>query len=174
MKPENCKFFANCSASMCPLDPAFKNKVWLSGETETEEICRNPDFSKMQFIITQRKIKKALKKSNRERDDYFTYEMLDRDIIVKSGIRGIPLDPPDTVKNSEKWYNSKQRKWIINHPIKKQISGEEIKRRADHMRMIRKTYSFIGFRETLESKGVINPSNQSITQKQRQKQVSEK
>ncbi len=107
----------------------------------------------MQFIITQKKIKKALIKSYRERDDYFTYEMLNRDIIVKSGIRGIPLDPPDTVKNSEKWYNSKERKWLINHPIKKQISKVERQRRSDHMKMIRKMYSFIGFRETLDSKG---------------------
>ncbi len=172
MRPEDCKFFAYCSASICPMDLAFKNKIWLSGETE--EICRNPDFSNMQFIITQKKIKRVLKKGNKERDNYFTYEMLNRDIVVKSGIRGIPLDPPDTINNPDKWYKSKERKWIANHPIKKQISGEEIKRRADHMKMIRKTYSFIGFRETLDSKGVINPPNQSITQKQRQKEVSEK
>ncbi len=35
------------------------------------------------------------------------------------------------------------------------------------MKTIRKTYSFIGFRETLDSKGVINPSNQGVTQRQR-------
>ncbi len=66
MRPEDCKFFANCSASICPLDPAFKNKIWLSEETETEEICRNPDFSKRQFIITQRKIKKLSKRAIRK------------------------------------------------------------------------------------------------------------
>ncbi len=174
MKPENCKFFANCSASMCPLDLSFKNKIWLSRETETEEICRNPDFSNMQFIITQRKIKKVLKKNNRERDDYFTYEMLDRDIIVKSGIRGIPLDPPDTVKNSEKWYKSKERRWIINHPIKKHISEAEVQRRANRVRAIQKMRPFIGFREIIDSKGVINPSNHSITQKQIHKEIFEK
>ncbi len=152
MKPEDCKFFANCSAIICPLDPAFKNKICLSEETETEEMCRNPDFSNMQFIITQKKIKRVLKKSKNE--DYFTYEMLDRDIVVKSGIRGIPLDPLDTVNNPDKWYRSKERKWIVNHPMKKQISGEEMKRRADHMKMIRKMHSFIGFKETLDSKGV--------------------
>ncbi len=115
-------------------------------------------------MTLRKSLKKVLKKSNRERDDYFTYEMLNRDIIVKSSIRGIPLDPPYTVNNPDKWYKSKERKWIANHPIKKQISVEEIKRRADHMKMIRKMYSFIGFREAFDSKGIINPYNQSITQ----------
>ncbi len=100
--------------------------------------------------------------------------MLNRDIVVKSGIRGIPLDPPDTVKDSNKWYKSKERKWIVNHPIKKQISEAEVQRRTNLIRAIQKMHPFIGFRETLDSKGVINPSNNSITQKQRQKEVSEK
>ncbi len=166
MKPEDCKFFSNCSASLCPLDPEIKNKIWLSEETETEEICRNPDFSNMQFIITQKKIKKVRKRSNKERDDYFTYEMLDRNIVIKSGIKGIPLDPPDTIKNSEKWYRSKEKKWIANHPIKKQISKVERQRRSDHMKTVQKMHSFVGFNETLDSKGIINPSNHSINQKQ--------
>ncbi len=160
---EKCKLFFNCSASLCPLDPEITNKIWLSEETETGEICRNPDFSNKQFIITQKKIKKALKKSNRERDDYFTYEMLDRDIVIKSGIEGIPLDPPDTVKNSEKWYKTKEKKWLSNHPIKKQISEAEVQRRANRMKMVQKTHSLIDFWKEPDSKGVINTPEPDIS-----------
>ncbi len=49
--------------------------------------------------------------------------------------------------------DQKERKWMAIHIIKKQISGEEIKRKAEHMRMIKKMHSFIGFKETLDSKG---------------------
>jgi len=51
--------------------------------------------------------------------------MPNHNIVVRSGIEGIP-DPPDSIRDYEKWYSDKERKWIESHPEKKQLSGEEI------------------------------------------------
>ncbi|MEM0135157.1 MAG: hypothetical protein QXU18_08035 [Thermoplasmatales archaeon] len=132
--PENCKFYDSCSASLCPLDFQMSKKVWLP--EESDEICKNREFAGLQFIKTQKKVARAVKKRNEDRDDYFSFAMLDRDITVRSGIRGIP-EPPDTVKDSMKWYLDKERKWLLEHPVKKQLSLEEIERRRQRMKTLK-------------------------------------
>ena len=74
---------------------------------------------------------------------------------MRSDIEGIP-EPPDTIRDIEKWYSDKERKWILNHPEKKQLSGEEIERRRLPMKSIRKTSSAIHFKEMMDSKGVVS------------------
>jgi len=135
-RPRDCRFFNSCDANLCPLDPMLKEMPWLPEETGQGEICRNPEFAKLQFVITQKKIRKALRKRTEERDDYFTLDMLNRDIIVKSGIWGIQ-DPPDTIRNTTKWYEDKKRKWIHKHPVRKKLSMEEVQRRIVHMKTVR-------------------------------------
>lgn len=95
---------------------------------------------------------------------YFTLQMLDRDFTIRKGIEGIDPDPPDTVKNSEKWYQFKERKWILKHREKKQLSTEEIKRRSERMKSIRKMPSVIQSRETTDLKGVIARLNPDESQ----------
>ena len=135
--PQNCKYFHTCSANLCPLDPDVSTKIWLPEENDTEEICKNPEFTGMQFIKTQKKIKKALRERTGERGDYFTYYMLNRDITVKSGIRGAPSDPPDSTKNAMNWYERKERMWLIEHPQKKKLPTQEIHRRRSNMKALR-------------------------------------
>jgi len=135
--PKDCKYFHTCSASLCPLDPDVSTKIWLPEENDTEEICRSPEFAGLQFIKTQRKIVKALRKRPGERDDYFTFEMLNRDITVKSKIRGAPSNPPDSTKNAMNWYERKERMWLIEHPQKKRLSTEEVQRRKSNMKAVR-------------------------------------
>jgi len=135
--PQDCKYFHTCSASMCPLDPEVSTKIWLPEESDTEEICRNTEFAGLQFVKTQRKIAKAFKKRPGERDDYFTFEMLNRDITVKSGIRGAPSDPPDSTKNAMAWYEKKEKLWLAQHPQKKRLSTEEVQRRKSNMKTLR-------------------------------------
>ncbi|MGC9124111.1 MAG: hypothetical protein ACP5IB_08640 [Thermoplasmata archaeon] len=76
------------------MDPDIRSRVWCPDD---DEICRNPEFKTMQFIITQRKITRVVRKDTGDKEDYFTFDMLNRNIIVKKGIRGIS-EPPDTVK----------------------------------------------------------------------------
>jgi len=125
--PKDCKFFHTCSASLCPLDPGVSTKIWLPEENDTEEICRNPEFAGLQFIITQKKIRRALRNRTEERDDYFTYEMLNRNLIVRPGIRGAPSDPPENVKDSMAWYARKEKAWISKHPEIK-LSRDDIEK----------------------------------------------
>ncbi|MEM3192364.1 MAG: hypothetical protein QW292_09785 [Candidatus Parvarchaeota archaeon] len=134
--PEDCKFFNSCSANLCPLDSGMKEMIWCPEENQPGDICRNPEFRNMRFIRTQRKIAKAVKKRSENRNDFFTFAMLDRDITIKSGIRGI-FEPSDTVKDPMKWYQDKERKWILKHPEKKQLSLEELEKRRQRMKSIR-------------------------------------
>jgi len=135
--PKDCKFFHTCSASLCPLDPDVSKRIWLPSENDTYEICRKHEFAGLQFIKTQRKIVKALRNRQGGRDDFFTFEMLNRDITIKSGIKGIPLDPPDTVKDAFTWYRKKEKIWIARHPEKKELSAKEIQRRKVQMHALR-------------------------------------
>jgi len=135
--PKDCSYYDNCSANLCPLDPIISRRIWLPEENDTYEICRNPEFAGLQFIKTQKKIRKALRKRTAERDNCFTYDMLNRDITVKSGIRGIPSDPPDNVKDSTAWYKRREKLWLARHPERKKLSMEEIQRRIAHMKTMR-------------------------------------
>jgi len=134
--PKDCRFFHTCSASLCPLDPDVL-RIWLPEEDDTYEICRNPEFSGLQFIKTQRKIVKGLRKRPGERDDYFTFEMLNGDFTVKSGIRGVPLDPPDNVRDPMAWYERREKLWLARHPERRKLSTEEVQRRIAHMKTLR-------------------------------------
>jgi len=125
--PKDCKYFHTCSASLCPLDPDVSTKIWLPEENDTEEICRNPEFAGLQFVITQKKIRRALRNRTEERDDYFTYEMLNRNFIVRPGIRGVPSDPPENVKDSMAWYAEKEKVWLRRHPERK-LSLDDIEK----------------------------------------------
>jgi hypothetical protein len=152
--PESCKFFDSCSANLCPLDPRLKETLWCPEENDSDGICKNREFAGLQFVRTQKRIARATRNKGHKRDDYFSYEMLNRNIVVRSGIEGIP-EPPDSIKNPEKWYSDKQRKWTLGHPQKKQLSNEEIEKRRSRMKEIRKAHSTIQNSEIIDSKGVI-------------------
>jgi hypothetical protein len=125
--PQDCKYFHTCSASLCPLDPDVTTKIWLPEENDTYEICRNPEFAGLQFVITQKKIRKALRNRTNERDDCFTYGMLNRNFIVRPEIRGISSDPPENVKDSMAWYAKKEKAWLRRHPEMK-LSKDDIEK----------------------------------------------
>jgi len=161
--PRDCKYWDSCSSNLCPLDPDIQNKVWCPEEQEYNEICRNPEFQNLQFIVTQRKIARALRNNLQDREDYFNYEMLNRNIIVKRGIKGIP-EPPETIKDSMKWYREHELKWIQNHP---EISEDKVRTLKERGKFLsefkRKTLPDNTFSEIVSSKGVINRlNNQSL------------
>ena len=156
--PESCKFFDSCSANLCPLDFRVKEMLWCPEENDSDGICKNREFAGLQFIRTQKRIARATRNKRRGRDDYFSYDMLNRNIVVRSGIWGIP-DPPDTIKNPMKWYSDKERKWIGSHPEKKQLSDIEIEKRRSRMIEIRKARSIIQNSEMTNLKGVVSGLN---------------
>ena len=76
-----CPRFGLCSAPICPLDPNRQKAIWYPDE----EICKNREMAKQfKFIQVQRKIQKRAK----DRETYYTLELLEKIKIVRSGIRG--------------------------------------------------------------------------------------
>jgi hypothetical protein len=88
----DCKYFKNCSAPMCPEDQ--KNTFYPN-----DEICMRKDYQKLTAVKNQKKIRSRTK----DKDRYFTYEMLDRDIIIRTGISGINPDRDDEDSQIENW-----------------------------------------------------------------------
>ncbi len=164
MLPSECKFYGSCSASLCPLDPELKNKAWCPEENEIDEICRNREFAGLQFIFlrTQKKIARATRNKRRGRNDIFSYNMLNRNIVVRSGIEGIP-EPPDTIRDIEKWYSDKERKWVEEHHEISQYRSDNLRQRgkslAESRRSIQKIASDNPISELMDSKGVITRLN---------------
>jgi hypothetical protein len=98
MTIEKCSYFDSCNAPICPLDENKEKAIWYSDEA----ICKNTEYSGLEFIITQKKIAKINKKHSV--NGYFTLKMLDQKIIVRSGIQGINEDTPiDSSILEENW-----------------------------------------------------------------------
>jgi len=103
MIPEQCPFFNSCNAPICPLDENKGKAIWYSDEA----ICKNRDFSDLDFIKTQKKISKLNKKY--EVFGFFTFKMLNRSLIVKKGLEGL---------NEESDFNKLRKyeqNWILRH-----------------------------------------------------------
>ena len=96
---------------MCPMDKNIEERIWYPDE----DICGVHKFCKDKYIKLQRKIKKKV----RNRDLYFTFDMLNRNITIVRGTKG--LSPNDKVKEQEE-------KWIEKHKDRKKkvLSAERI------------------------------------------------
>jgi hypothetical protein len=101
-----CKFYTLCEAPFCPLETACFKGIWYPGE----EICRSRIYGNLSWIQVQRKLIKA------NVEGCFTMEMLNRDCILKTGIRG--LDP-------DKEEKPQLQEWMKKHPRKRELSDEE-------------------------------------------------
>jgi len=103
---QSCKFYTLCEAPFCPLAASSFKGIWYPGE----DICRSRIYGNLSWIQAQRKLIKVAA------DGYFTMEMLNRDCILKSGIRG--LDP-------DREERSQLQEWLRKHPRKRQVTTEE-------------------------------------------------
>ena len=113
MKAIECSYFDSCNAPICPLDKKKGKAIWYSDEA----ICKNPEYSDLEFIITQKKIAKVNKTHSVK--GYFTFKMLNQKIIVRSGIQGINEDTPVESLSlfEENW--SRRHKPISKEGLKK-------------------------------------------------------
>lgn len=105
MSQATCPRFETCEASICPLDEE-RGKRWYPGEP----VCKRQssgDFTVPQWLITQRKI---ARKTNGFELGYFTRVMMDRNIVVRRGIKGLN---PDRPPSSEAML---VRAWLRKHP----------------------------------------------------------
>lgn len=98
-----------CGAPICQL---FGN---IGGWFADEEICTHPSYKNELCYKNQRKIARTA----RDSETFFTAAMLDREIIIKSGLRG--LDPD----RDPKYLEEDVKKWLQAHPEKRILSDEE-------------------------------------------------
>jgi len=116
MKAEDCKSYIKCNASICPLDKdSLENCIWYPDE----DICNK--IHSPRWIKTQKKIRKKCQNT----DTYFTYTMLNRNIIIKKGIEG--LDP-------DKKEGLQLERWLSNHQEIRKYTDEEKKRIGERLK----------------------------------------
>ena len=101
-----CKFYTLCEAPFCPLAASSFKGIWYPGE----DICRSRIHWNLSWIQAQRKLVRATA------EGYFTMEMLDRDCILKTGIRGLDPDREERPQLQE---------WLRKHHRKRQVTTEE-------------------------------------------------
>lgn len=109
LKSDQCRHFDCCSAPLCLLDEKhLKADIWYPDE----EICRLkkiPDWIKRQ---------KKIAKKTKEKDTYYTYEMLNRNCKVGNGMTGLN---PDIAEEPQ------LIAWLKKHPQKKALSEKQKK-----------------------------------------------
>jgi len=119
MKAKECKRFDSCSAPLCPMDEnSLSNGIWYPDE----EICQLRIYCNEPWIRNQKKIARKV----RNKDFYFTLEMLSRNCIITIATEG--LDPD----NNDLYDDLAVKRWLNKHPEKPTLSEakkEELKSR---------------------------------------------
>ena len=118
----NCPYFEKCNAPLCPMDPNKEIPVWYPDE----EICRNIEFRDKDLIITQKKIARLNRRH--EVQGIFTFNMLNRPLIIRKGISGLNEDLSlEGIAKSEGM-------WIQKH---RGMSRESRLKMSEHMKRVR-------------------------------------
>ena len=120
MTIEKYPYFDSCNAPICPLDENKGKVIWYSDEA----ICKNRDFSDLEFIKTQKKIAKLNK--THVVNGFFTYNILNRSLRVRSGLEGLN---EDTDFNKLSKY---EHDWILRH------KGISIEQKAEMVERLNK------------------------------------
>ena len=108
---EECIYWKRgCNNQICPMLKDKSKLIWYSDE----DVCNNPDYKNELTVINQKKLKKKNAKG------YFTYEMLNRNFIIKKGIEGIDPDVPSSIdlkgqKAVDKLYADREKAWFNSH-----------------------------------------------------------
>jgi len=129
---KECNLFDECGAPICPLDEG-KHAVWYPDE----EICRSNIHGRLPWIKRQRKISRKV----RNRDFYFTPEMLCRNCVITAATEG--LDPDKTDFNDQQAI----KKWLDRHPEKIPLTAEEKEKLRKRLGELRKN-SFRRYSDT--------------------------
>ena len=88
MNKEKCSLYNKCEAPICPMDELKDRCAWFPGE----QICKSKDFQDTDLIEKQQTISKKTK----DKDKYFTTEMIEKLNFVKNGIVGVDPDKGDS------------------------------------------------------------------------------
>ena len=104
-----CTLYETCNTPLCPLDGSSLNGIWYPDE----EICRSRTQGNLPWMKAQRKIAKSANRTS----GYFTLAMLNRNCIIRPGITGLDPNEPE---------EPQLKRWLDDHPVKREMSEEEI------------------------------------------------
>lgn len=107
---KDCPKFESCSAPICPMFGG--SGIWYPDE----EICTSRNQSALPWIKRQRKVARKV----RNKDFFFTYEMLNHNCIVTVATEGI--DPDADFADTE----TLVKRWLKKHSEKKAKTKEEL------------------------------------------------
>lgn len=139
---DNCKNFDSCSCQICP-------HYGYSGEwIPDEEPCKSREFSHELWVIQMKKIAKKV----RNRDFFFTYEMLNNDCIITAATEGI--DPDSDPSQRDTLVN----RWLKKHPEKKAKTKEELEILRNRLSDFRKVSSPIMNDQSADEKPISVPN----------------
>ena len=107
LKLNQCRHFVCCSAPLCPLDEKhLETDIWYPNE----EICS------LKTVPTWIKNQKKITKKTKDKNTYYTYEMLNRNCKVGKGMTGL---------NPDKSEEPQLEDWLKKHPLKKALSEKQ-------------------------------------------------
>ncbi|MEM4067645.1 MAG: hypothetical protein QXV17_12390 [Candidatus Micrarchaeaceae archaeon] len=159
MKPIDCSFYGRCECPLCPLE----NNPLAIWYTE-DPVCKNPEFPTI--INVMKKLKK------KQAEGFFTLRMLNRNFIVRRGIKGLNPDVSETVRDPLREYKKREEKWIVKHPEIPEWKVESMKERGKKsLGFIQKPLSRPSIFEMNDSKRVITGPSVDILQKSSEKEV---
>ena len=119
---DNCKYFDDCSAPMCPRDAGVVQTAWFAGEP----VCRLHEVP--EWVKRQRKIAKT---GIDETAGCFTLPMLEHRCVIGKKIAGIDPDGDKAEREGT------EKNWLKRHPPIKPKSGEVREKLATRMRLIK-------------------------------------
>jgi hypothetical protein len=131
---KDCRYFAGCSAPLCPRDKGAAGCTWFPDE----DICRLVDVP--DWVKRQRKI---LRKA--AQGGYFTFAMLEQDCRISRGMKGIDPDGTDQERSAD------EAAWFSAHPV---ITAEERERNRNIMAKNRAFLPGLGAPETKPQQGL--------------------
>ncbi len=124
MTPKDCKYFDTCSASLCPLDNN-RGAIWYPDEP----ICKShKHHQSARWVQNQRKVAKRAK----DTETCYNRDMLNRDIIIRTGIEGANPDAQD--------FEAEVKKWIRNHPERTAEQKARAKHRGNQLKKTAPAY----------------------------------
>lgn len=109
---KECSLWDGCNAPICPADKeSLHSAIWYP----TEGFCTSYAFCKLPWIRNQRKLARKV----RNKDFYYTLEMLSHNCVITVATEGLN---PDTTDYQDK---TALKKWLKQHPKKREVSEEE-------------------------------------------------
>lgn len=97
---EDCKYYENCEAQLCPLDELIDNNVWYPDE----DVCCSGKFKHLGWVKRQKSLRRHKGTSEQ---GYFTKKMLEQLGRITTKTKGLNSDKK---KTADAWVAQKIHK----------------------------------------------------------------